>query len=100
MSITYNEKSRSFKLRANNTDYMFKVINGEYLGHVYYGKKVPDVLTSGHHANILKWQHEQSLERTLLRRPDMLEKAGLSFDRVRIHLNAAAPAFWLISSAD
>ncbi len=44
----------------------------------WHGKKVPDVLTSGHHANILKWQHEQSLERTLLRRPDMLEKAGLS----------------------
>ncbi|MBQ3149716.1 MAG: tRNA (guanosine(37)-N1)-methyltransferase TrmD [Clostridia bacterium] len=42
------------------------------------GKTVPDVLLSGNHANIEKWQREQSLERTLKRRPDMLEKAELS----------------------
>ena len=42
MSIFYNEKARSFKLRAKDTDYMLQVIEGEYLGHVYYGKKVPD----------------------------------------------------------
>lgn len=42
MSIFYNEKERAFKLRAKDTDYMLKVINGEYLGHVYYGRKVPD----------------------------------------------------------
>ena len=44
----------------------------------WHGMKVPDVLSSGHHANILKWQREQSLERTLKRRPDLLEKAELS----------------------
>ena len=42
MSISYNEQERAFKLRAKNTDYMLKVIEGEYLGHVYYGKSVPD----------------------------------------------------------
>ncbi|MGN1418749.1 MAG: tRNA (guanosine(37)-N1)-methyltransferase TrmD [Acutalibacteraceae bacterium] len=42
------------------------------------GRKVPDVLLSGHHANIEKFRREKSLERTLLRRPDILEKAELS----------------------
>lgn len=42
------------------------------------GKCVPDVLISGHHANIEKWKREQSLIRTFKRRPDMLEKAELS----------------------
>ena len=44
----------------------------------WHGEKVPDVLISGHHANIQKWQREQSLKRTLERRPDMLEKAELT----------------------
>ena len=39
---------------------------------------VPDVLLSGHHAQIVKWRREQSLLRTLQRRPDLLEKAELS----------------------
>ena len=44
----------------------------------WHGEKVPDVLISGHHANIEKWQRKQSLKRTLERRPDMLEKAELT----------------------
>ncbi len=44
----------------------------------WHGVTVPEVLISGHHANIQKWQREQSLMRTLERRPDMLEKAELS----------------------
>jgi tRNA (guanine37-N1)-methyltransferase len=39
---------------------------------------VPDVLLSGNHAQIVKWRREQSLRRTLQRRPDMLERADLS----------------------
>ena len=42
ISIVFNEKERSFKLRAKDTDYMLKICDGEYLGHVYYGKKVLD----------------------------------------------------------
>lgn len=38
----------------------------------YNGWKVPDVLMSGHEANIEKWRHEQSLKRTEERRPDLL----------------------------
>ena len=37
------------------------------------GMKVPDVLLSGHHANIEKWRNEQSLKRTKERRPDLLK---------------------------
>lgn len=36
------------------------------------GRRVPEVLISGHHANIKKWQDEQSLEVTKEKRPDML----------------------------
>lgn len=45
----------------------------------FRGKKVPDVLISGHHANIEKWRHEMALEKTKAVRPDLitfsLEKA-------------------------
>ncbi len=37
-------------------------------------KTVPDILLSGHHANIQKWRHEQSLIRTYKKRPDLLER--------------------------
>ncbi len=40
---------------------------------VWHEKRVPDVLLSGHHANIEKWRLEQALERTRERRPDMYE---------------------------
>ena len=42
------------------------------------GRTVPDVLLTGHHANVDKWRRQQSLKRTFERRPDMLEKADLS----------------------
>lgn len=44
----------------------------------FMGLRVPDILLSGHHANIEKWRREQSLERTLDRRPDLLKNANLS----------------------
>ena len=40
----------------------------------FRGMKVPDVLLSGHHANIDKWRREQQIKRTQERRPDLLEK--------------------------
>ncbi len=39
----------------------------------YRGMEVPEVLLSGHHANIEKWRHEQALLRTRERRPDLYE---------------------------
>lgn len=44
----------------------------------WHGKKVPEVLLSGHHANIEKWRREQSILRTKERRPDLLEKCELT----------------------
>lgn len=44
----------------------------------WHGKTVPEVLISGHHANIQKWQREKSLEVTLAKRPDLLRDAELS----------------------
>ena len=45
---------------------------------VWRDKAVPPILMSGHHANVEKWRREQSLIRTLERRPDLLENANLT----------------------
>lgn len=45
---------------------------------VFMGKKVPDVLLSGHHGNVDKWRRQQSILRTQAKRPDLLEKAELT----------------------
>jgi tRNA (guanine37-N1)-methyltransferase len=44
----------------------------------FRGAAVPDILLSGHHANVDKWRREQALLRTLQRRPDLLQTAMLS----------------------
>lgn len=49
----------------------------------WHDKKVPEVLMSGHHANIEKWRREQSVIRTAKNRPDLLEKSELT-DKERI----------------
>ncbi len=43
----------------------------------FMGRRVPDILLSGHHGNVDKWRREQSLERTLKKRPELLESAKL-----------------------
>ena len=45
---------------------------------VWHGKEVPEVLISGHHANVDAWRREQSIIRTLKYRPDLLKNAELS----------------------
>lgn len=45
---------------------------------VFMGREVPEVLLSGHHANIDKWRREQSIIRTYQKRPDMLDEAVLT----------------------
>jgi tRNA (guanine37-N1)-methyltransferase len=44
----------------------------------FRGHKVPDVLLSGHHAEIVRWRRQQALRRNLERRPDLLRHAHLS----------------------
>lgn len=51
---------------------------------VWRDREVPDVLLSGHHANVDKWRRRQSLIRTRERRPDMFEKYELSKDDKKI----------------
>lgn len=44
----------------------------------WQGRSVPEVLISGHHANIERWRREQSLLCTMRQRPDLLEKADIT----------------------
>lgn len=44
----------------------------------WHGKVVPSILLSGHHANVDRWRREQSLLRTMERRPDLMEHAQLT----------------------
>ena len=43
----------------------------------FNNRKVPDILLSGHHANITKWRRQQSLKRTFFKRPDLYQKLNL-----------------------
>lgn len=52
---------------------------------IYEGMPVPEVLLSGHHKNIEEWRRQKSIERTLERRPDLLEHAVLT-KKERIYL--------------
>ena len=45
---------------------------------VFMGREVPEILTSGHHANIEKWRREQRILRTLQKRPELIESAELT----------------------
>jgi len=48
----------------------------------FKGKKVPDILLSGHHQKIKKWRKEQSIIRTLKKRPELLDNAVLTKDEL------------------
>lgn len=63
----------------------FESFHDNLLEHPHYtrpeefmGRKVPEILLSGHHANIDRWRREQSILRTLERRPELLSDANLS----------------------
>ena len=64
------------------TDAVVRLIDGALgnreSGEEFEGKKVPEVLLSGHHKNISEWRKQKSLERTQERRPDILEKIKLN----------------------
>jgi tRNA (guanine37-N1)-methyltransferase len=50
----------------------------------YRGWKVPDVLLSGHHAEIARWRRRESLRRTMARRPDLIDRDALDPDDARL----------------
>ncbi len=51
---------------------------------VYRGWSVPEVLLSGNHAQIANWRREQAIQRTLERRPELLDKANLGLEEKRL----------------
>lgn len=51
---------------------------------VWHDMRVPEILLSGHHANIAKWRHEQALIATAKKRPDLLDKIELSAEDLAI----------------
>jgi tRNA (guanine37-N1)-methyltransferase len=44
----------------------------------FRGRRVPDILLSGHHAEIARWRRQQRLLRTARRRPDLLPQAEIT----------------------
>ncbi|MBQ7645220.1 MAG: tRNA (guanosine(37)-N1)-methyltransferase TrmD [Spirochaetales bacterium] len=50
----------------------------------YCGMSVPDILLSGHHANIEKWRLQKRLEKTLSNRPDLLADASLDEETAKL----------------
>lgn len=51
---------------------------------IFRGMKVPDILLSGHHANIENWRLKKQLEKTRLNRPDLLRESSLSDKAVKM----------------
>ena len=60
-------------------DYPHYTRPAEYRGH-----RVPEVLTSGHHAEIRNWRRREALRRTAARRPDLLATADLELDERKV----------------
>ena len=69
----------------NSTSADTESLNGNLLEYpqysrpeVWHGRKVPEILLSGHHENIDKWRRLKSVEQTARKRPDLLSDAALS----------------------
>jgi tRNA (guanine37-N1)-methyltransferase len=50
----------------------------------FEGERVPDVLTSGDHEKVLSWARKEALKRTILRRPELLYKAKLTKEDIKL----------------
>lgn len=50
---------------------------------VFRGKKVPEILLTGHHENVCKWRRKESIKNTYLKRPNLLENVELSKEDVK-----------------
>ncbi len=50
---------------------------------VFRGKKVPEILLTGHHENVRKWRRKESIKNTYLKRPKLLENVELSKEDVK-----------------
>lgn len=50
----------------------------------YMGSRIPEVLLSGNHQEIREWRRKESIKRTFLRRPELLDRARLTIDDISI----------------
>ena len=68
--------------------------------YIWNGREVPEVLRSGHHANIEKWKKDQALRRTRERRPDMYEQyiSEHPEDRLQDKQNIPIGLLWTLYS--
>jgi tRNA (guanine37-N1)-methyltransferase len=55
----------------------------------FAGRRVPDVLLSGHHAEVRRWRMKQALRRTVERRPDLIDEGVLSGEQLDLLAQAA-----------
>lgn len=78
--VLHNDVSAEFESFQNNLLEYPQYSRPE----VWHEKKVPEVLLSGHHANVEKWRRRQSVLRTAKLRPDLLEKAALTKDEMEL----------------
>lgn len=69
----------------NNVSAEFETFNDNLLEYPQYtrpeefmGEKVPSILLSGNHPKVDQWRREQSILRTIERRPDLMEEANLT----------------------
>ena len=74
----------------NNVSAEFESFNDNLLEYPQYtrpdtfmDKKVPPILLSGDHVKVDKWRREQSIIRTIKRRPDLMEKANLTKEDIK-----------------
>lgn len=57
---------------------------------VYEGLRVPEILLSGHHAKVEEWRRQQSIERTLKHRPDLIDESRLTKKELKYLLDIKA----------
>lgn len=76
---------------GNEDSAIYDSFSEQLLEHPHYtrpkefrGLKVPDVLTSGNHKEIERWRKYESIKRTYLRRPDLIEKANLDEEELKM----------------
>lgn len=77
--VIHEESSETDSLQNGWLKYPQYTKPEEYKGYV-----VPEILRSGHHGNIEKWRKEQSILRTYLKRPDLVEQIKLSEEEKKI----------------
>ena len=77
----------------NNVSAEFETFNDNLLEYPQYtrpeefmGEKVPPILLSGNHPKVDQWRREQSILRTMERRPDLMEEANLTKEDMKLSL--------------